>query len=174
MEGVIESTCGHCSPRHQPSRRRTLVQLYAGVDWAKLVRKAGTPGIEDGDWSQGITAQTLLAFADTNSIRLGQVAAFYKIARRETKGCRLRWGIARAQSAGARSGRSHHTIIGVGGVSVYDRVFARLGERELIVSTQRRCMWGDCSDLILVIGPPVFVFRKRTTLRGLDPAPWNG
>ena len=59
-----------------------LAQMYPDVDWPRLMRKSGEAGMRNYDWSdaiKSIKAQTLLLFADADSIRPEHMVEFYKL-----------------------------------------------------------------------------------------------
>lgn len=59
-----------------------LAQLYPDIDWPRLLRKSGALAKQDYDWSEavkGIASQTLLLFADADSIRPEHIVDFYKL-----------------------------------------------------------------------------------------------
>lgn len=91
-----------------------LGQLYPDVDWPRLLRKIGTLGIRNYDWSEGVAgirSPTLLVFADADSIRLEHIVAFYKL----LGGGQGDAGLDGSQRSASRlaiiPGVTHHTII---------------------------------------------------------------
>ena len=59
-----------------------LGALYPDVDWESMMRKTGEMVGENYDWSAGIagiTAPTLLVFADADMMYLEHIVEFYKL-----------------------------------------------------------------------------------------------
>ncbi|HET7584958.1 MAG TPA: alpha/beta hydrolase [Gemmatimonadaceae bacterium] len=59
-----------------------LASLYPSVNWETVFRKTGELGSRSYDWSagvSGITAPTLLIFADADAMRPEHIAEFYKL-----------------------------------------------------------------------------------------------
>ncbi|MFT4039657.1 MAG: alpha/beta hydrolase, partial [Thermomicrobiales bacterium] len=59
-----------------------LATLYPDIDWETMFRKTGEMVSEDYDWSAGIagiTAPTLLIFADADMMRLEHIVEFYQL-----------------------------------------------------------------------------------------------
>lgn len=105
-----------------------LAQLYPKVDWARLMRKIGTLGMQDYDWAagiRGITAETLLVFADADSIRLEHVVEFYKLLGGGQRGAGLDGSLRSANRLAIIPGVTHHTIIGAPAVFRYATEFLR-------------------------------------------------
>jgi pimeloyl-ACP methyl ester carboxylesterase len=62
-------------------RQSPLAQMYPGVDWAGLFRKVGAMEAAGYDHTQGVAGlrpQTMLVFADADSMRPDHIVDFYK------------------------------------------------------------------------------------------------
>lgn len=106
-----------------------LAQLYPKVDWARLMRKIGTLGMQDYDWAagiKGITAETLLVFADADSIRLEHIVEFYKLLGGGQRDAGLDGSLRSANRLAIIPGVTHHTIIGAPAAFRYTTEFLRV------------------------------------------------
>lgn len=105
-----------------------LGQLYPDVDWPGLMRKSGVLGMQDHDWSdgiKGITAQTLLVFADADYVRPEHIAAFYKLLGGGQRDAGLDGSLRSANELAVVPGTTHYSIIESPAVFEYATEFLR-------------------------------------------------
>jgi pimeloyl-ACP methyl ester carboxylesterase len=72
----------HAAAYGQQLASSPLAELYPDVDWERVFRKSGEMNMPEYDWTEGIkgiSAPTLLVFADADSIRPEHMVAFWKL-----------------------------------------------------------------------------------------------
>ncbi len=72
----------HAAAYGQQLASSPLAELYPDVDWERVFRKSGEMNEPEYDWTEGIkgiSAPTLLVFADADSIRPEHMVAFWKL-----------------------------------------------------------------------------------------------
>lgn len=105
-----------------------LGQLYPDVHWPSLMRKSGTLGMRDYDWTDGvkaIAAPTLLVFADADSIRPEHVVTFYQLLGGGQRDAGMDGSLRSPSRLAIIPGATHYTIMGVPAVMQHATEFLR-------------------------------------------------
>ncbi|WP_240229266.1 alpha/beta fold hydrolase [Devosia lacusdianchii] len=103
-----------------------LAQLYPDVDWPRLMRRSGELGMQGHDWSDGIKdikSQTLLVFADADSIRPEHMVEFYKLLGGGQRNAGMDGSLRSSNRLAIIPGVTHYTIIGSPAVTQFATEF---------------------------------------------------